>query len=52
MPATRTPREAGMAAKFSGECARCDGAITVGDRIIRRRGSVIHVRCASGQDDE
>lgn len=45
-------RQPGIRAKYSGTCARCHLIYNVGDRIVRRGGSYIHVSCASGADDE
>ncbi len=42
----------GLAARAESDCQRCGLTIRVGDRIVFRRGWAIHVRCASGGDDE
>lgn len=41
----------GIAARFEGVCQRCFCDIRLGQRIVFVRGSAIHVKCASGQDD-
>lgn len=41
-----------MRAAYDSVCARCDDPIHKGDPIVRHRAGYIHVRCASGQDDE
>lgn len=44
--------EPGFAAKFESLCPRCGEPIARGDRVVRTRRDVIHVRCASGYSDE
>lgn len=41
-----------MRARYAAWCPRCDRGINVGDFIARVRRSIIHARCASGQDDD
>lgn len=45
-------RESGLRAKHPDVCQRCPEDIKKGDRIVFLRGRPIHVRCASGGDDE
>ena len=50
-PAKRDP-EPGMEARYPDICSRCPDPIVPGDRVVFHRGRRIHVRCASGADDE
>lgn len=44
-----------MKARYPGHCNRCDDPIRKGEEVVLRRVlglmSMIHVRCASGQED-
>lgn len=42
----------GLEARRTSDCARCPEDIAPGDRYVFQRGRPIHVRCASGADDE
>lgn len=42
----------GLEAKYEEDCPRCPDPILKGDRIVFTRGRRIHVRCASGTNDE
>lgn len=46
------PRESGFEARFQSICPRCGRDIVPGNRVVGHRDTYIHVRCASGQDDE
>ena len=50
-PAKRDP-EPGVEARYPDFCNRCPDPIVPGDRVVFHRGRRIHVRCASGADDE
>lgn len=41
----------GFPAAHSGYCNRCGNVVRIGDRVVTRRDGVMHVGCASGQDD-
>lgn len=49
---TDAPPQPGIAARRSSYCGRCDVLIVPGDRIVFARGRAVHVRCATGQEDE
>lgn len=42
----------GFEARFPSYCVRCGQDIVPGQRVTKHRDTVIHVSCASGQDDE
>lgn len=46
------PPQPGIRARHSTYCARCDVLIVPPERIAFARGRAVHVRCASGQDEE
>lgn len=45
-------REPGFEARFQTICSRCGRDIVPGERVVQQRNeTVIHVGCASGQDE-
>lgn len=52
---SRAIPEPGFVARYYADCLRCDHGIVPGQRVTYTRGAhgnhLIHVGCASGQDD-
>lgn len=52
MSAAWTDPQPGLPARYPDQRSKCDGPISVGDRIVHLRGRYVHCRCAPGADDE